>query len=456
MSRIRNRLASQAGSVLVEVLVGTVLLALTTAAVLDGLDGAQKTGRKNKDRSASATLAQQDLERLRALPPSVLNGLSETRTVTVANVPYTVVSRSDWVSDASGLASCVSSNTQSEYMQLTSTVHSPASVDEPVSATSFLTPPVGAFGANTGTATVKLTDRDGEPHAGVGVSMTGPGSEIGATNDLGCAIFAYIPIGNWTAQVNGGLVNWSGESPAESQVTVAVNKTSLTQLEVDVPASLRASFVTPAGVATSYKAISVANSKLANGLKAYTWSPATATRDVESLFPFHDGYGVYAGSCKANNPANWDSDYFETAGFAALDPGEMLQSVDVVVPEIEITVRRVTGTTAQAFHLAQVYVKERDSAYGCTATLDSLTSPTNTSPGYSEYKFTVPVPFGNYEVCAATRLTTGSGNSSSWRRRVTASNTAPLHRNMTTTALAIANRQVTIDTSTSTSNQQCF
>ncbi len=373
---------------LVEVLVGTILLALTTAAVLDGLDGAQKTGRKNKDRSAAATLAQQDLERLRALPPSVLNALDETRTVTVASVPYTVVSRADWVSDASGLASCVSSNTQSEYMKLTSTVHSPASVDEPVSATTFLTPPVGAFGVNTGTAAVKLTDRDGQPHAGIGVSLTGPGSEIGATNDLGCAIFAYIPIGNWTAQVNGGLVNWSGESPAESQVTVAVNKTSLTQLEVDVPASLRASFVTPAGVATDYKAISVANAKLANGVKSYTWSPATATRDVESLFPFHDGYGVYAGSCKASNPANWDSDYFETAGFADLDPGEMLQSVNVVVPQSKITVTQ-GGSPVNA----TVTVTQRDSAYGCTSTVVTTTVG---SDGYIE----LSLPFGHYRLCA--------------------------------------------------------
>ncbi len=457
MSWIRQRLASQTGSILVEVLVGTVLLALTTAAVLDGLDGAQKTGRKNKDRSSAATLAQQDLERLRALPPSVLNGLSETRTVTVANVPYTVVSHVDWVSDASGVASCVSSNTQSEYMKLTSTVNSPASASEPVTATSLLTPPVGAFGTNTGTAAVKLTDRDGEPIVGIGVNLTGPGSEIGVTNDFGCAVFAYIPIGNWTAQVNGGLINWSGESPAESQVTVAVNKTSMTQLEVDQPSSLRATFVTPTGAPTTYKAISVANAKLSNGLKAYTWSPATATRDVESLFPFHDGYGVYAGSCKANNPAVWDSDYFETSsyGFADPDPGEMLKPVQVQVPEIEITVRRLLSSSPVAFNTAQVYVKERDTAYQCTATLETLTSPTATyNPSY---KFTVPVPFGNYEVCAATRVT-GSGASNAWRKKITSSGSAPLHRNMTTTALAIANKSVAIDTVSSGSggDDKCF
>ncbi|HYI80098.1 MAG TPA: hypothetical protein VEW67_04485 [Thermoleophilaceae bacterium] len=457
MSWFGQRLASQTGSVLVEVLVGTILLALTTAAVLDGLDGAQKTGRQNKDRSAAATLAQQDLERLRSMPPAVLNGLSETRTVTVANVPYTVVSHTDWVSDASGVASCVSSNTQSEYLKLSSTVNSPASAGAPISATSLLTPPVGAFGANTGTAAVKLTDRDGAPIVGVGVSLTGPGSEIGVTNDLGCAIFAYIPIGDWTAQVNGGLINWTGESPAESQVSVAVGKTSMTQLEVDSPASLRATFVTPTGATTTaYKAISVANAKLANGLRAYTWSPASATRDVESLFPFHDGYGVYAGSCKANNPANWDSDYFQTSGFgfASLDPGEMLKTVQVEVPQLEIQARRMSSSTEQAFTHVQYYVKERDNAYQCTATLETTSSSGIAVPaGTKRYEVTLPVPFGNYEVCVATRISGGGP----WRKKVTSASGTPRHRDLTTTALAIANKRVELDTTHATngSDDRC-
>jgi type II secretory pathway pseudopilin PulG len=450
MSRIRKRLAAERGSILVEVLVGTILLALTTAAVLDGLDGAQKTGRKNKDRSASATLAQQDIERMRSIPPAILAGMHQTRTVTVANVPYTVVSQADWVSDANGHVSCVSSNSQAEYMKLTATVNSPASADAPVSASSLLTPS-GAFGDDTGTAAVKLTDRDGEPLSGVAVTLSGPGSGSETTNDLGCAIFAYIEPGNWTASVSGGLVNWNGGSPSTSAVTVAIGKTSSTQMELDVPASLRASFVTPAGTATTYKALSVANSKLTSGIKAVTWTTPSATRDIDKLFPFYDGYGVYAGSCKANNPALWDSDYFETAGFgfAALDPGEALQPVQVVVPQIAVTVRRMNGVTPQTFSQARIYVKQRDSTYQCTATIDNLTS---TGSSHTSYVFTVPVPFGNYEVCAATRV---SGSPANWQRKLTVTSGSPLHRNMTTTASAIANSALALDTPTTGSAGEC-
>jgi Tfp pilus assembly protein PilV len=452
MSAIVNRLRAESGSIMVEVLVGCILLALTTAAVLDGVDGAQETGRKNRDRSAAATLAQQDLERMRSMPPTVLNGLDQTRTVTVANVPYTVVSRTAWVSDASGLASCTSSNTQAEYLKLTSTVNSPASADTPVSAASLLTPPPGALGVNKGTVAVKLTDRDGQPLEGVAVELDGPGSEIGTTNDVGCAIFAYITAGNWTAEVDAGLVSWTGTSPATSSVTVAADKTSLTQIELDTPASLRASFITSSGVATQSKSMSVANSKLPNGYKEYSWSPASGVRDVENLFPFHDGYGVFAGTCEANNPAAWDSDYFQTAGFGfvALDPGELLGSVQVVMPELHVTVRRMDGSTPTTFAEARIHVKERDSALDCTAVMSNLQVTGGSSTSYT---FDLVLPFGNYEVCAAAR----GSSSGTWRRKFTGNSGLPAHRNLTPLALLGLNQSITMDVPSSggTSEGQC-
>ena len=62
------KLSSERGSFLVEVMVGAVVLAIASTAILTGIDGSQDTGRRNKDRSLAATLAQQDIERLRSLP----------------------------------------------------------------------------------------------------------------------------------------------------------------------------------------------------------------------------------------------------------------------------------------------------------------------------------------------------------------------------------------------------
>lgn len=421
----RSALASERGSVMVEVLIGTLLLALTTATVLNGMDGTQKTALRNKDRSVSATLAQQDLERLRSLPPTVLSNLDQTRTVTVAGVPYTVRSLTSWVRDASGVVSCTSDETDSEYLRLSATVTSPSGPDRPVTATSLLAPPPGAFGHDTGTATVKLTDRDGEPLAGVGVDLEGPSFHSGTTNDVGCAVFGFIAAEEWLAEVDGGLVTWSGETPAQSPITVAPGKTNLTQIELDRPASIRASFVDPAGAATQWKSISVSNAKLPSGFKPFASATMAASKDAENLFPFNDGYGVFAGTCEANNPAVWDSDYFQTSGygFAAPDPGVLIAPVQVVVPRIRVRVMRATGT----FSHVRIYVRQIDDDYDCESVIynSGVVDAGNPDPG--SYDFTVPVPFGNYEVCAAILPT----SSSTWRRKFTGTTGQPAHPNRT-------------------------
>lgn len=451
MSRIWQRLAAESGSIMIEVLVGTVLLALTTAAVLDGLDGAQKTGLENKNRSASATLAQQDIERMRSMPPSLLVNLHQTRAVTLANVPYTVVSQASWVRDASGLVSCTTDETEAEYIRLSSTVTAPASPDRPVTETSLLTPPPGSLDDDSGTAAVKLTDRDGNPWSGVTVDLDGPSSLSATTNDVGCAIFAFIEADEWTASVDGDLVTWTGESPAESEVTVAAGKTSLTQIELDDPGSLRAHFVTPSDAPTLWNAIGVANAKLPNGYKSFPIGEMASSKDAASLFPFHDGYGVFAGTCEANNPAIWDSDYFvpPALGFLQLDPGDLLGSVQVVVPQLQVTVRRMDGATPTTFTDARIYVKQRDSGYECTEVVHNLSA---TGSG-TEYVFSVGLPFGNYEVCAAAKGSSGG----TWRRKFTGNSGLPAHRNMTPLAPLGLSQSITMDvpSSGSTSEGQC-
>lgn len=427
---------------MVEVLIGTVLLALTTAAVLDGLDGAQKTGLENRNRSAGATLAQQDIERMRSMPPSVLANLHQTRTVTLAGVGYTVVSDAEWVRDASGLVSCTTDDSEAEYIRLSSTVTAPGSPDRPITETSLLTPPPGAFADDTGTAAVRLTDRDGEPWSNVAVDLDGPSSLSATTNDVGCAIFAFIAADEWTASVDGGLVTWNGESPPESEVTVADGKTSLTEIQIDDPGSLRANFVTAAGTSTQWNSISVTNAKLPNGYKSFQVGSMATSKDASSLFPFHDGYGVFAGTCEANNPAIWDSDYFETSGhgFVILDPGDLLETVQVVVPQLTIKLKR-SGSNTDAI---QIYVKQVDTTYDCDSVVYNSGVLTYPSTG-AEQTLTIPVPFGRYQVCGATRTT------SSWRSRTTATSGTYTHPNLRTATSAT----LSLDTNGGTNGNSC-
>jgi hypothetical protein len=441
---------------MVEVLMGALLLALATFAVFNGLEGAQATGRMNKERSVSSTLAQQDIERLRAYPITSLSNYRQTRTVNVAGVAYTVESRSDWVVDATGVVSCTTNAAQPQYMKLTSAVNSPASATRPVPEVSLLTPAPGAFSGSSGTLAVKVTKRDASPHVGVTVQLSGPGSFSSTTNEFGCAIFGMIPSGNYDVNVP-GYVSWGGEGFADGQAAVVAAETSLKQVEVEAPASLKARFKQPSGVPADWtttalaSAITVANAKLPGGFKEFpSASGSVAAIDATGLFPFLDGYGVYAGACRANNPAFWQSTYFQPGGpgHAALDPGDFLKPVDVDMGALRVVVRTATNTAFGASWPARVTVRlgdTGDTRAGCTAnTLVYNVVATD--------RVDFILPMGTYRVCVSGSNTQG-GQTRNKQTATTASSGIPAHPRMApTTALY---QPVTMTLPSSGSNGAC-
>jgi type II secretory pathway pseudopilin PulG len=425
IARLRHQwscVSSQQGSLLVEVMVGALVLGITTLAVLTGLDGAQDSGARNKSRSEYSALAQQDIERLRSQPITALSNYNETRTVRVGNVDYTVTSETEWVRDASGVVSCTDDNTQAEYMKVSSTVTSPNDTQQtPTKETTLLTPAPGAFSATSGTAAVLLTDRDANPLPGVGVALSGPGSFSDTTNSLGCAIFGYIPSGTYSAQVSSG-VTWASQLPASAPVTVNAGRTSLTAIEVEEPASLRAHFKSPSGANTEWSRITVAHAKLPAGFLNFPDDSATtpvSSIDAGDLFPHQDGYGVYAGSCELNNPAVWDSDYYQPGGlgYIELDPADDLKSVDVLMPSLRMSVTKTTSVARRV----RVTVTQID-APECTEKLVDTTVAPNTS---ALVEISLSLPFGRYRVCVDDGVNRKTSSSFS------ASTSTPQHHNLT-------------------------
>jgi Tfp pilus assembly protein PilV len=384
-------LASEQGSLLIEVMVGALVLAIATFAIMSGLDGAQTTAQTNKQRSTAATLAQQDIERLRAYPITALSNFEETRTVNVAGVPYTVHTQTDWIRDASGTLNCTDDSAQADYLKISSTVQSRAQ-NTPVKEVSLLTPGPGAFAANTGTLVVKLTDRAGQPLTTTSVSLSGPGSFSDTTNGEGCAIFGFIPAGDYQVEVP-GKVSWGGAG-ATAEASVVAGSTSLEALEMESPATLTANFQKPDGTSATWHEMTVAHAKLPGGAKEFAAGGAVTSIDAPGLFPFFDGYGVYAGTCQRNNPANWQADYFAASGkgFVQLNPTE---DKDVLV---EMGTLRVNiQTSSGAASSGRVYIRQGDSGNGCT--LNSLFAA-NTAVGATGVADFV-LPFGTYRICVS-------------------------------------------------------
>ena len=461
----RSRLRAERGSALIEVLVGCVVLAVATAGILNGIDGAQGVAAKNKARSVQATLAQQDIERMRSMPVSSLDNFTQTRTLNVAGADYTVVSRTDWVSDKAGVVNCSNTAAKAEYLKLTSTVTSAATAAKTVTETGLLTPAVGALSTATGSATVQLTDRDGVPvPSGVTVNLTGASSQTATTNSLGCAVFGYIPVGSYNISIP-GYVEMESSSPATSTMQVYTGRATFTSMQVDRSALLRASFVAPVGqtITTSmvWDSITVKNANLIGGKKIFTRTGRATSVDAPNLYPFLDGVGVYAGTCDANDPSLYVPTYFNpsaTRGWTALLPGDTLRTVNVEMPTLRVTVNRqaVTpsaagSTTAQvpSWTRTQLMVTQNDGT-SCNAVIHNPTSTRTAAT--SNVLFPLAQPFGHYTICASTRgqlNTSAAGSTTIVDRKITTT------ANLTSPIPSTPNRAITMTTTAATSGV-CF
>jgi hypothetical protein len=381
------------------------VLSITTVALLNGLDGAQGTGAKNKARSVAAALAEQDLERMRAMPAAGLAGYTQTRPVTVRNVTYTVKSTATWAVDDGGPISCSNNSRTAANIRIVSEVTSPATRGV-VDAASLVTPPPGTYAAGQGRAIVKVFDRDQAPVQGITVTMTGPGSFSETTNALGCAVFPFVPIGTYTAAVSGlGYVNWDGSSPATKPLVVTQSASTAETFEMDAAAEIRAQFDTVVGgvtVPAEARWLRVSNSKMTVSPKLFTAPTSTPPFDTESqvnatsLFPFVDGYTVYPGQCTAN--AAGAKSYAPTPGQIFIMSTNKLR-----LPSINIRVvanSSTTSTTAVGQNGVTVMARSADT---CTANSFPLQTSAAVTYGSTTYQGALPkpgFPYGTYKLCA--------------------------------------------------------
>ena len=420
---------------LIEVMVGALILAITTTAVLNGLDGAQKTGGRNKARSVAATLAEQDQERMRGMPVTSVNGTPDLidyiadpydRTVTVRGAEYRIISSASWATDNIS-ASCTSSAKTSANLRIVSAVTSGLSRGT-VDQASLVTPPPGSYGPNQGTVAVQVNDRAGAPITNATVNLSGTGSHSATTNSAGCAVFPFIQVGTYAAAVTfPTLVNWAGTTPPTGNTSANQGTVTLLALEVDRPTAFAVRFSTlvnnvapaAANVPRSQWAV-VANANLPSpNTKTFEASPAGAANTVVNatgLFPFTNGFNVYAGrgpdqgtsACPTNNPTT--SPNTGTMGTLSVVPAgtTTTQSVTVRVPSINVRVLTTTTPTANppGFNGATVVIRNADT--GCANTFVNQTS-SNVTYGSTTYVGALPLPgypYGNYRLCA--QRTTGS------------------------------------------------
>jgi Tfp pilus assembly protein PilV len=382
--------SGQAGFALIETIVSALLLVVVALAIFSSLDAATKTAGANKGRTVASALAEQDQERMRGLSIPELSNLRGQNTVTVGDADYTVTSRADWVRDsASTTESCTASGTQSDYIRITSTVTSGlvGTATKPVTMQGLVSVPVGSFGPNQGTLTIKVIDRDGNPVKNMGVTASGPRALSDLTNDLGCAVFGFIPVGAYTAQLNTSpWVDTAGKQISTQSATVAAGTVSTKTMAYDRAAKIDATFIDSSGAAVNTAGatkLRMTNPAVATGFPDTDVGVGQPGVSVVSLFPFNSAYVIYPGSCDKANPAL----YTQPTATKLLDPGEDW-TPQLRLPTIKVTVSDGTNPVNNAT------VKIRGTSAGCTG--DQVLNATTNASGV----VSVPMPYGRYSVCA--------------------------------------------------------
>jgi prepilin-type N-terminal cleavage/methylation domain-containing protein len=347
MARSRSP-RNDSGFALIEVIVSAAVLAMVALAVLSGVDGATSATGRESTRSVAASLAEQDQERLRSLQiERLVNYNDPEQTFTIGGITYTVTSAARWVRDDTGnVPSCTDTSKESNYVYISSTVTTAGSLGSrvpPVKLESIVSPPV-----KDGTLIVQVSNRDGDGVPNLNVSIGGPYSATAPTNADGCALFQYVPAGEYTVTLDRpGWVDRHGDPSATVTKTVTGSTMNLLAMSYDqaAAATLTVKTVYP-GTTTALNSDSVDISTInsAEAMRAFP-DPMNTTPQptiaAKNLFPFPAAYNFWTGSCASENPESYTANagYFAPPGGKTLatDPGGTYAK-DIYQPPVNLRV----------------------------------------------------------------------------------------------------------------------
>jgi hypothetical protein len=271
----------------------------------------------------------------------------------VDGIEYTVTRDAEWVlGDADSGACDAPADATPRYLSVNVFVSWPVmSGVKPVDSHTIITPPVGTYDETTGHIGVKVLDRDGGPVSGVLISLAGPQAQSQVTTADGCAFFAFLPGGSYTATASAaGYVSDQGLTAPSQAATVTVGTTTSMQFDYDRAATLDVTIVGKDVGAPAPAAVSVVllNSHiLPAGVKVVAGSGSP--RQIADLYPFADGYGVRAGTCADAIPPDPPVAVAQGASTAVtLSLPEVLVTVMVDVAGVPTP---VPGAVVQAIHV---------------------------------------------------------------------------------------------------------
>lgn len=389
----------ESGMSILEIVVAMTVFAIMMLGAAQTIGSALSLTRTNRHRSVAANLAAQEMDAIRSADFASI--VAQTSTVSVDSVPYTVSREVTWVATSATSGPCDANSGSPELLRIRVSV-SWANMRgvEPVVSDTTLTPPVGAYDPNTGHIGVKVRDRDAEPAFNVPVTVTGPVTRNAPTNSDGCAFFGFLPAGTYTVTLNGsGYVDLQSNASPSQTAGVTIGNPTPVEFVYDQAATLT---LTPlsdfAYPIPATMPLTVANGALLPaGRKSYPGSGVPRT--VGDLFPFADGYQVWAGGCADADP---EADILDGDGLpigkvwpgATRDPIISVEGGGTATANVHMHDAQIRATDSLGGPLAGVSVVATHDADNACETGETLTLGVTDAAG----NLNVAVPFGTWEL----------------------------------------------------------
>lgn len=341
MTKAPRSLRDDRGFILIEVLVSALILVTVSVAVFATLSKADSAAGTQQRRSLAANVAQSELEKIRALPVEDIAALRGDRTVTYSGNTYTVNTVAKWVTDGSDEPECSTRTGGLDYLRTTVKISwTKMGQAKPITMTSLVTPAAGAGGGDTGSVSVHIINRLGNPVAGVAVRLEGPQDFTETTNANGCVVFGFVPASDSYvvkfAQAN--FVDANSINAVAEPTVVTGGQTTKLQFEYDQGGFTAAQFRTrrEGDLPTAPLSFQMFNAGQPAGPVTVnldgtqtSWQPDPN----KPFFPFTSPYAMYAGSCAGNSvPTNGNERFVNITPLAFQNAGTVwLPALDVKV-----------------------------------------------------------------------------------------------------------------------------
>ncbi len=370
--------SGEEGNVLIEVMVSAMMITIASIGVFTAFTAAEHSTAQERHQAQAHGLAQADIARLRTMRISQLSpSLTETTTKTVEGSPYTVLSDAQFINAKTGTDTCDEKEASADYIRIRSTITWPGmGARPPVKETSLVAPPNSTARAESGALIVQVINGENQAISGIPISGSGPTPFSHDTGENGCAVFGNLLQGDYKVSATvPNMVDPDGDESGTTNVSVVAEATRPLTLQYDTPGELFAKFVTryesstETPKAAKSQAITLFNTEMseARAFKSVEGLPAGQPLPeikATSLFPFDDGYTVYAGSCEENNPDPEGKHPSAAVVQSTVPPGGTANAT-IELPALRLTVYRGRSTDTPKVPAPGAEVVIRDT--NCTA-----------------------------------------------------------------------------------------